>query len=96
MATPTSAAIIAASRDSDLLARLVALASTLGISQADVEAARIKLAAAPVDGSGATIASVYEYAAAQPRYRAGEDPAGVTDAHILYALATIAPQEIAP
>ena len=91
MATPTSAAIIAASRDSDLLARMVALGSTLGITQADVEAARVRLASAPVDGEGNTVASVYEYADAQPRYRTGEDPAAVTDAHILHALSTIQP-----
>lgn len=91
MATPTSAAIIAASHDSDLLARLVALGSTLGLTQADVEAARTRLASAPVDESGATVASVYEYAAAQPRYRPGEDPAAVTDQHILHALGTIQP-----
>ena len=91
MSTPTSAAIIAASRDSDLLARLVALGSTLGITQADVEAARVRLASAPVDSEGNTVASVYEYADAQPRYRTGEDPAAVTDAHILHALGTIQP-----
>ena len=91
MATPTSAAIIAASRDSDLLARAVALGSTLGLTQADVEAARVRLASAPVDGEGNTVASVYEYADAQPRYRTGEDPAAVTDAHILHALGTIQP-----
>lgn len=90
MATPTSAAIIAASHDSDLLARLVALGSTLGLTQADVEAARTRLASAPVDETGATVASVYEYAAAQPRYRPGEDPAAVTDQHILHALSTLA------
>ena len=91
MATPSSAAIIAASRDSDLLARMVALGSTIGLTQADVEAHRTKLASAPVDGEGNTVASVYEYADAQPRYRTGEDPAAVTDAHILHALGTIQP-----
>ena len=91
MATPTSAAMIAASHDPDLLARAVALGATLGLTQADVEAARTRLAAAPVDDEGNTVASVYEYAAAQPRYRAGEDPAAVTDAHILHALGTIQP-----
>ena len=91
MATPTSAAIIAASNDSDLLARMVALGATIGLTQADVESARTRLAAAPVDDDGSTIASVYEYSAAQPRYRAGEDPAAVTDAHILHALGTIQP-----
>ena len=89
MATPTSAAIIAASHDSDLLARMVALGATIGLTQADVESARTRLAAAPVDDDGSTIASVYEYAAAQPRYRAGEDPSAVTDTHILHALGTI-------
>ena len=91
MATPTSAAIITASRDSDLLARMVALGATIGLTQADVEAHRTKLASAPVDSDGNTVASVYEYAAAQPRYRTGEDPAAVTDAHILHALGTIQP-----
>ena len=89
MATPSSASIIAASNDSDLLARAVALGATVGLTQADVEAQRTKLASAPVDSEGNTVASVYEYAAAQPRYRTGEDPAAVTDAHILHALGTI-------
>ena len=91
MATPSSAAIIAASRDSDLLARMVALGSTIGLTQADVESARTRLAAAPVDDSGNTVASVYEYARATytPTPRPGENPAAVTDAHILPALGTI-------
>ena len=79
MATPSSAAIIAASNDSDLLARAVALGATVGLTQADVEAQRTKLASALVDSEGNTVASVYEYADAQPRYRTGEDPAAVTD-----------------
>ena len=91
MSTPSSAAIIAASNDSDLLARAVALGATLGLTQADVETQRTKLASAPVDSEGNTVASVYEYADAQPRYRTGEDPAAVTDAHILHALGTIQP-----
>lgn len=90
MATPSSAAIIAASNDSDLLARAVALGATVGLTQADVETHRTKLASAPVDSEGSTVASVYEYADAQPRYRTGEDPAAVTDAHILHALSTLA------
>ena len=93
MATPTSAAIIAASRDSDLLARAVALGATIGLTQADVESARTRLAAAPVDNSGNTVASVFEYAAAtyKPTPRPGENPAAVTDTHILHALGTIQP-----
>ena len=91
MATPSSAAVIAASRDSDLLARAVALGATIGLTQADVEAQRTKLASAPVDSEGNTVASVYEYARATytPTPRPGENPAAVTDAHILHALETI-------
>ena len=93
MATPSSAAIIAASRDSDLIARAVALGATIGLTQADVETQRTKLASAPVDSEGNTVASVYEYARATytPTPRPGENPAAVTDAHILHALGTIQP-----
>ncbi|MGY5765005.1 hypothetical protein ACXET9_07390 [Brachybacterium sp. DNPG3] len=93
MAIPSSAAIIAASRDADLHARMVALGATLDppLTQVQIEAARTRLAAAPVDPTGtATVASVYEYTASQPRFRPGEDPSGVTDAHIIHALGTIA------
>ena len=90
MATPSSAAIIAASNDSDLLARAVALGATVGLTQADVESQRTKLASAPVDSEGNTVASVYEYAAAQPRYRTGEDPAAVTDDHLRAAIQSLA------
>lgn len=91
MTTPSSAAIIAASRDSDLLARMVALGSTIGLTQADVETHRTKFASSPVDSEGNTVASVYEYARAtyNPTPRPGENPAAVTDAHILHALGTI-------
>lgn len=95
MATPTSAAIIAASHDPDLLQRAVALGATIGLTQADVEAARTRLAAAPVDPSGEnSVASVYEFAEAtyEPTPRPGEDPAKVTDAHLLHALGTIKQQ----
>lgn len=85
MTTPNSLAIIAATKDSDLLLRLVAIGATLGHTQAEIEAARMKLAAAPVDSEGKTVASVFEYAAAQPRYRPGEDPS-VTDKHLHYAI----------
>lgn len=91
MATLNSLAIIAATKDTDLLHRLVAIGATLGHTQADIEAARTKLAAAPVNSDGDTVASVYEYAAAQPRYRAGEDPSAVTDEHLRHAIqATLA------
>lgn len=92
MPTPTSAAIIAASRDTDLLDRLVALGATIGLSQGEVEAARVRLASAPVDGDGNTVASVHEYAAATytPRPRPGADPEKIRDAQLLHALRTIA------
>ena len=92
MATPSSAAIIAASNDHDLLARAVALGATIGLTQADVETQRTKIASAPVDSEGSTIASVYEYARAtySPTPRPGENPAAVTDQHILHALSTLA------
>ena len=94
MATPSSAAIIAASQDSDLIQRAVALGATLNppLTQADVESLRMRLAAAPVDSEGNTVASVYEYAVAtyKPTPRPGENPAAVTDAHILHALRTLA------
>ena len=97
MAIPTSAAIIAASKDQDLRDRAVALASTMDppLSAADVESLRMRLATAPVDESGNTIASVFEYAEAnyEPAPRPGEDPAAVTDNHILYALAQIRPTQ---
>lgn len=97
MAIPTSAAIIAASKDQDLRDRAVALASTMDppLSAADVESLRMRLATAPVDEGGNTVASVFEYAVAnyEPAPRPGEDPAAVTDAHILYALAHIRPTQ---
>lgn len=91
MSTPTSASIIAASRDQDLLQRAVALGSTLGLTEADVRARAHELAAAPVGDGTSTIASVYEYAAAtyEPTPRPGENPAAVTDTHLLHALNTL-------
>ena len=88
----TSASLIAAAQDSDLLARAIALAAETGIDnpQAFIESRRHQLAAAPVSESGDTVASVYEYAAAQPRYRTGEDPAAVTDDHLRAAIQSLA------
>lgn len=89
--TPTSASLIAAARDADLIERAVALGASIGLTRADVEAQRARLAAAPVDDEGNTVASVYEYAAAtyKPTPRPGENPAAVTDAHLLHALANL-------
>lgn len=96
MATPTSASIIAASKDPDLIQRAVALGATLNppLTQADVEFLRVRLAAAPVDDEGNTVASVFEYADAnyQPTPRPGENPAAVTDAYLIHALESLRPQ----
>ena len=88
----TSAALIAAAQDRDLLARAIALAAEAGIEspQAFIESRRHQLAAASVNGGSDTVASVYEYAAAQPRYRTGEDPAAVTDDHLRAAIQNLA------
>ena len=61
---PSSHAIIAASSDTALTQRLVAMAATLGAAtpEADAQRYRLELVIAAVDDSGATIASVYEYA----------------------------------
>ena len=87
----TSASLIAASGDSDLLARAIALAAEAGIEnpQAFIESRRHQLAAAPVSESGDTVASVYEYAASLPRYRTGQDPAAVTDDHLRTAISNL-------
>lgn len=96
MPTPSSAAIIAASRDSDLVDRAVALGATLGLSQVDVELAKTRLVTVDADQSGLTIASVHEYAKTQREQKVkelppapGADPSAVTDAHLLYALGKI-------
>lgn len=88
----TSSALIAAAQDGDLLARAIALAAEAGVEnpQAFIESRRHQLAAAPVAESGDTVASVYEYASLQPRYRTGEDPAAVTDDHLRAAIANLA------
>lgn len=61
----------------------------LGIDlQAFIESRRHQLSAAPV-AEGSTVASVYEYAAAQPRYRTGQDPVAVTDDHLRVTIANL-------
>lgn len=88
MAIPTSASIIKAANDPDLIERAVAIGAAMGLTRADVEANRTRLASRPVNEDGSTIASVYEYADFhyEPNPRPGQDPAAVTDAHIEYAL----------
>lgn len=91
---PSSAALIAAAQDQDLLERMVALGATMSMGRGEITEAMSRLAATPVDDTGDnTIASVHEYAAVQ-RAQAlaavppppGQNYQAVTDAHILYAL----------
>ncbi len=94
MASPSSASIIHATRDQDLLDRAKALGATLGMTAGEVEAEWDQLVTKPVDDTGDnTIASVFEYA--QSKYaealaalppKPGVNPAYVTDTHILHAL----------
>lgn len=94
MPTASSAAIIAARDDDHLKDRARALGASIGMTSMEVEAAWDRLVTLPVDESGeASIATVYEYVAAQYAQalaalppEPGVNPAGVTDAHILYAL----------
>ena len=93
----TSAALIAAAQDRDLLARAIALAAESGIEnpQAFIESRRHQLAAAPVDDSGTnSVASVYEFAQASytPTPRPGEDETKVTDTHLKAAIRYLAEQ----
>lgn len=101
MVTPSSSAIIAASRDEDLLERLKALGALRGYTPYEVEAIWSKVLVAPVDEEGvSTIASVYEYAsvdysnklAAMPP-KPGLNPAAVTDDHLLFALDSLKAEE---
>lgn len=99
MAVTSSSALIAAAADNDLIRRFVALGATLGMTRSDVEMARERLAAAPVDDQGNTVASVHEYASAVYNDavealppRPGVNPASVTDAHMIHALKSIKDQ----
>lgn len=94
MPTASSAAIIAARDDAHLKDRARALGASIGMTATEIDAAWDRLVTLPVDESGtSSIATVYEYAAAQYALAVaalppepGVNPAGVTDAHILYAL----------
>lgn len=91
----TSNSIIQASRDADLQARAVAIAAEQGVTypQGWIEQRLSALACAPVNESGDTVASVYEYAstvrdqavAALPP-SPGANPAAVTDDYLRHAI----------
>ena len=91
----TSAAIINASKDSDLRERAVAIAAEQGVTapQLWIDQRLPALACAPVnDGGSDTVASVYEYTEARYAEQAaalkapGKDPAAVTDDHLRHAI----------
>ena len=79
---PSSHAIIAASSDTALTQRLVAIAATLGATtpEADAQRYRLELVIAPVDETGATIASVYEYASVTREQAIADRAAAVAQA----------------
>lgn len=93
----TSNAIISSSQDRDLQERFVAIAAEQGVPdpQSWVYSHAYALACAPVDDSGNSVASVYEYADGQYRKNIaalvapGKDPSSVTDDHLRHAINTL-------
>ena len=97
MADASFTDISRASRDEDLLDRLISAAAVAGIPQPQVwvQTHARQLATAPVNGAGDTVASVYAYAVAtySPTPRPGANPATVTDQFLSAAVAHIYQQE---
>lgn len=95
MSETTLASITAAAADQDLHSRLMAAAALIGVEEQPnqwVASNHLRLAAATVTDGGDTIASIYEYAVAtySPSPRPGENPAAVTDEHLLAAVRAVA------
>ena len=90
----SSKALIAASKDSTLKERTVALASMLGMTENEVSASWRNILVTNADTSGKEkIGDVYakalkqrELALAEVPPEVGEDPTAVTDEHLLFAL----------
>lgn len=80
---------IAAARDNNLLARIVAAAQQKGIAnpQQWAEANRGHIVATNVDGT--VLAEVYAFAVQEKGQPAGTDPSYVTDAQILAAVEAV-------
>ena len=97
MADASFTDISRASRDEDLLDRLVSAAAVAGIPQPQVwvQTNARQLAIAPVNGTGDTVASVYAFAVASysPTPRPGANPAAVTDQFLSAAVDHIYQQE---
>lgn len=85
----TTAQQIAASRDNDILSRLIATAEQEGIANAQqwVEQRRGLLVAA--DLGDTSLAEVFAFAQAQKGLPAGADPAYVTDALLTSAVTAV-------
>lgn len=97
----TSNALIAAAKDYNLRERAIALAASMKVEnpQYFVDANLSALAAAPVNGDGDTVASVFEYAQAEYEKKKaalvepGKDMTVVTDSHIKFALESLISSE---
>ena len=94
MINTTLSSIVSASRDIDLQERLAAAAARLNVPGDPYQWVLLninKLAAAQVSEDGATIASVYDYAASTyvPAPRPGQNPAAVTDTLLMSAVTSV-------
>lgn len=94
--TTSSHAILGVAQDHSLLSRAKALGAGMGLTPMEMDANALRLGSLPVNADGDTVASVYEYAASRRQEALdavppppGEDPAAVTDAHLVYALSRL-------
>ena len=90
----TLADVTAAANDPYLRDRLISAAAEVGIDAPEqwVDTRMRLLAAAPVNETGDTVASVYAYAVGQtPPPPGASDSSAVTDAFLRYALADVQP-----
>lgn len=88
MAVPSSNAIIEAKNSQELNERIATIGAVLGYSQSEIEAKKIRILTRTISDDGATISSVYEYAANtyNPTPKPGANPAAVTDGYIEKAI----------
>ncbi len=92
MTAPSTAAIIAASADPDLRARIAAAAAEHGLqdnAEAWAHVAAMRVVSQPVDADGTTLAGVYDYAVSQSPPPPGKNPAMVRDDQIRAAIRAV-------
>lgn len=94
MTAPSTAAIIAASADPDLRARIAAAAAEHGLqdnAEAWAHVAAMRVVSQPVDADGTTLAGLYDYAVSQyaPPPPPGKGPARVRDDQIRAAIRAV-------